>query len=148
MRRRIEKTDKILHVPIGRCLIICAAKHSRQPRASEFPIPLRRAAGNIQSGRDFLKRHAPEKMQVDNLRRLAIDLGQLLERLINGQHVVRRNLDGQIQIIGGMAVQIAAMLEPALATRAFRRECGALLPPLPQKNVRDLPRAAFVQHLG
>jgi hypothetical protein len=55
---------------------------------------MRRTAGNAHSRRDLVERHAAEKMQLDDLRCLAVDFGQFSERFVNRQYVIRRDLFG------------------------------------------------------
>ncbi len=58
-----------------------------QPRPRGFPVPLRRSFRYVQNQADFVKRHPPEELHLNDLRLPFIQLRQPLQRLVDRQRL-------------------------------------------------------------
>jgi hypothetical protein len=70
------------------------ANHAVQKQPGLAPVALHRALGDAAQLRDFPEREAAEKMEVDEIRQLGVDVAERLERLTDLFDIVGRRRVG------------------------------------------------------
>ena len=100
------------------------AKDVAQPRSRERPFRFHRRGGQIQCGGCFLDREAGEVPQHDDLCLAAVETLQLIERVVDRQHVGRvgarcgrlaRDIDTML---------FAAVLQPMMVPRTLHEDAA------------------------
>src|SRR5262249_35790922 len=87
-----------------------------EPRPGETPLSVSRCARDVEELGRLFDGQAGEEMQLDELRRLGVGLGQSCEGLVQGDDLVRERSQGQFLVSQLNTLEGAAMLDGFFAS--------------------------------